>query len=167
MRKLLISLCAMGTVFATSALAGIQFPPADGPYGLRGGFNDWGLTEMTWDETAMTYSATLDLAVGNYNFKISDDGWSDPITFGNPGGSIGTFSPDADINIDIATGFGTDLNMDVLTDGLYTFTLDLSSWTNSGMNDAVLSITRVPLPAAGLLLVSALGGLGVLRRRRR
>lgn len=165
MRKIFLALSATIAVLASSAIAG-TFPPAPGPYGLRGGFNDWGLTEMTWDGTTSTYSATLAITAGNYNFKISDNDWSDPITFGNPGGSIGTFSPDTTVDIDIATGFGTDLNMDILTDGVYEFVLDLSGWTNSGANDARLSIQLVPIPAAGLLLLSAIGGLGFLRRRR-
>lgn len=163
MKKFLIA-ASMYLAVLGVALAGTTNPPFAGDYGLRGSFNDWALTTMTWDDAAQTYSASLDLEAGNYNFKISDNDWSDAITFGN-GNGLGTFTPDATVNIDIATGFGTDLTVDILTAGTYSFTLDLSGWSNTGAFDAVLTVAQIPVPAAGLLLLSALAGLRFTRRK--
>ncbi|MEL7449000.1 MAG: hypothetical protein AAFN78_07305 [Pseudomonadota bacterium] len=164
MKKLLIA-ATMYLAVLGIAIAGTSNPPFAGEYGIRGGFNDWSLTEMDWDAATETYSVALALDAGNYNFKMSDNDWTVDVTFGNPGGSIGTFSPDATVDIDLADGFGTDLNIDILSAGTYLFELDLSGWSNTGALDAVLRVSQVPVPAAGLLLLSAIAGLRFVRKK--
>lgn len=164
MKKFLIA-ASMYLAVLGVALAGTANPPFAGDYGIRGGFNDWSLTAMTWDAATETYSVALDLEAGNYNFKMSDNDWSNAVTFGNADG-MPTFTPDATVNIDLAEGPDTDLNIDILSAGTYLFALDLSGWTNTGAIDAVLSVSQVPVPAAGFLLLSAIAGLRFVRRKR-
>ena len=163
MKKLLIA-ASMYLLVLGVAFAGTLAPPFAGDYGVRGGFNGWALTSMDWNAATQTFSVAIAIDAGNYNFKISDNDWTNEVTFGNADG-MPTFSPDATVNVDLAEGFNSDLNMDILTSGTYLFELDLSGWTNTGGLDAVLSVSQIPVPAAGFLLLSAIAGLRFVRRK--
>lgn len=51
---------------------------------VRGSMNDWGATDqMTFDGVA-SYTLDLDLAAGDYAFKVASEDWA-TVNFGNPG----------------------------------------------------------------------------------
>lgn len=54
-----------------------------------------------------------------------------------------------------------------LAAGEYTFTIDGSIARGGSTYDILIRTTAVPLPAAGLMLVGALGALGVMRRKQK
>ena len=158
-RLTLFALCVfMGATTAYASTVGI-----DGPFGttvfVRGGFNDWSTSDaMTWDESQMAYEAVLTIEAGSWEFKIADDGWSNP-DFGPTGDPIVTLGAATDIG----TAIGQNFSLTLASAGQYLFRLsDLSGDLSSG----TLTVTAVPIPAAFVLFGSALAGLGVLRRRR-
>ena len=135
------------------------------PIYVRGGFNGWGLADpMTYDSGTSTYNAVVSLDSGTWEFKVASEDWS-TVDLGNVD-EIGAFSPPSTVNVG-RTAFGN-LVLEIAAAGLYTFSLDVSSLTRGPDpfgGPFPLTVRAVPIPAAGVLLLSALGGLGFLRRR--
>lgn len=109
---------------------------------------------------SMTYDAGGNLPQGNnvgfsaeFNFDRNTPGNDNAIQQGETAGFVfgGNF---ADI---IAS----------LTSGDLSFGIHLQGLPNDKSDSFVTSTTPVPVPAAGLMLIGALGGLGVLARRKR
>lgn len=148
----------MGATTALASTVGV-----DGPFGntifVRGGFNGWGAVDaMTWDESAQAYEAVLTIDAGAWEFKIADEGWSNP-DFGPTGDPMVTLGSPTDIG----TAIGANFQLMIATSGQYLFRLsDLTDDLSAG----TLTVTAVPVPAAFLLFGSALAGLGVVRRRK-
>lgn len=158
-RLTLFVVCVLlGATTAIASTVGV-----DGPFGttvfVRGGFNGWGATDaMTWDESQMAYEAVLTIDAGTWEFKIADEGWSNP-DFGPTGDPVVTLGSATDIG----TAIGANFSLTLDSAGQYLFRLsDLSADLTSG----TLTVTAVPIPAAFVLFGSALAGLGVIRRRR-
>ncbi len=171
MKKLILAAllyaAAMGVASAATAVpasdSGAQrgIDPFGVPVYVRGGFNDWGLANpMTYDSGSSTYNAVISLDVGIWEFKVASEDWS-AVDLGNID-QVGTFSPPATVNVG-RTAFGN-LSIEILTSGLYSFSLDVSALRGTD-GPYPLTVQAIPVPAAGLLLLSALGGLGFLRRR--
>lgn len=160
MRKLCIAL--LGLLAASGAFANTETgaaPWADTLY-VRGGFNDWGISDpMTYDSADGTYTAIVAIDAGDWEFKIANESWDNP-DFGPTGEAAVTLGAP----IDIGTAIGANFGLTIIEGGDYRFTMsDIASTLDS----AQLVVTRVvPIPAAGLLLLSAIAGLGALRRRR-
>ncbi len=159
--KRLFIVAAFAVLGATSAWASVIGGDI-GPFGntifVRGGFNGWGAIDaMTWDGGNQTYSAVLSIDAGTWEFKIADEGWSNP-----------DFGPTGDPNVTlgvptaIGTAIGQNFSMALASPGDYLFVLsDLSAALDAG----TLTVTRIPIPAALLLFASGLAGFGFLRKR--
>ena len=118
----------------------------------------FGPDAMTWDDTTQSYEAVLSIDAGTWEFKIADEGWSNP-DFGPTGDPVVTLGSPTDIG----TAIGANFQLALAEGGLFSFRLsDLATDLSSG----TLTVTRVPVPAAFLLFGSALAGLGVVRRRK-
>ena len=134
-----------------------------GPFGndifVRGGFNGWGAIDaMTWDPVDEQFDAIITISAGTWEFKIADEGWSNPdfAPLGDPNVTLG-------VPYDIGTAIGQNGILTLADSGDYLFVLsDLASDLQSG----VLTVTAIPLPAALVLFASGLAGLSILRRRR-
>lgn len=162
MRKLftmVLGLIVLSAAMTTTAAASGAAPWADTLY-VRGGFNGWGIVDpMTYNTGDATYTAVVAIDVGDWEFKIANESWDNP-DFGPTGEAVVTLGAP----IDIGTAIGANFQLSILDPGNYLFTM---SDIASTLDAATLTVSRVvPVPAAGLLLVSALGGLGLLRRRR-
>lgn len=134
------------------------------PYGVdifvRGGFNDWGITDpMIFDGS--TYSTTIDIAAGDWEFKIASEDWA-AVDLGAAGGN-----PNVELDVPRLIGTGTfdNLFLSVMTAGLYTFTLD----TATGLDSPTLlvsAVTTISEPATLALIGLPLLWLVVARRRK-
>lgn len=157
MKKYLIGLVAL--LACSSAFAGTT-PWVDTVF-VRGGFNDWGTTDaMTWDGSA--YTAVVSIDAGSWEFKIANADWNNP-DFGPTADPVVTLG----VASDIGTAIGANFMLSIVDPGNYLFTLFDLGPTRGGPVSGQLMVERVvPIPAAGLLLLSAVGGLGFLRRRR-
>lgn len=110
---------------------------------------------------------------------LDDDSSNDPFNFANDNGLYDFGDPplsgSAALNIDISS---------LVSDGLLSIQFQTTSWTDfssagsgvfSGNNFFAAfqgslttdSVSPVPLPAAGFLLIAGLGGLGALRRKKK
>jgi hypothetical protein len=145
----------------TTAVAVPVAPPFPDVIFVRGGFNGWGTTDaMTWDGVDR-YEAVLTLDAGTWEFKIADDGWSNPDfgATGDPNVVLGTPS-------DIGTIYFNNFLLALTNPGEYLFTLfDLASDLQSG-KVLVTRIASVPQPGAVMLMLIGLAGISVLRHRR-
>ncbi|MDH3588071.1 MAG: VPLPA-CTERM sorting domain-containing protein [Gammaproteobacteria bacterium] len=163
MKKLLVAL--LGVLAVSGAFASTTGGPEGDPAPwantlfVRGVFNGWDTSNpMSWDGS--TYTAKVFIDVGDWEFKIANKTWDGP-DFGNIG--------DPNVVLGTPLGIGTasfgNLLLSITEANEYLFTLsDIASDLSAG----TLTVTKngvVPIPAAGLLLLSALGGLGFLRRR--
>lgn len=159
MKKYLIALAA--TLVCSSSFAG-TLPWADTVF-VRGGFNDWGTTDpMSYDGGSESYTAIVNIAAGDWEFKIANADWNNP-DFGPTGDPVVTLG----VATDIGTAIGANFMLSIVDPGNYLFTLfNLDGPVGGAPDSGQLIVERVvPIPAAGLLLLSALGGLGFLRRR--
>ncbi len=67
---------------------------------------------------------------------------------------------------DIGVAIGVNFALSILDPGDYLFTLfDLGPARGGPLSGQLIVERVVPIPAAGLLLLSAIGGLGFFRRR--
>lgn len=147
-----------GATTAWAGTVGLDPGPFGNPVFVRGGFNGWGaVDQMTWDATDEEYVAVVSIDAGTWEFKIADDGWSNP-DFGPTGDPVVTLG----VATDIGTAIGANFSLTIDTAGDYIFTLsNLATDLQSGL----LTVRPVPLPAALVLLMSGLAGLGFLRKR--
>lgn len=158
-RFLVLAICAIaGATTAWAGTVGLDPGPFGNPVYVRGGFNGWGaIDQMTWDETNQWYEAVVTIDAGTWEFKIADEGWSNPDfgPTGDPNVTLGTPT-------DIGTAIGANFVLTLATAGDYIFRLsDLSA----GLDSGTLLVTAVPIPAALVLFASGLAGLGFLRKR--
>jgi hypothetical protein len=133
-------------ILAASYFYGITFTGTDGA----------GSFEFEFTNTSAT-SATVGVTIGTVlQFTASFSGgviveWLNGQSVAIPGGT-----PAAIFNLSTVLGAG-------LSD---TLRVTYGDPTGGGIADIDLSIAAVPLPAGGLLLLGALGGLVALRRRK-
>ncbi len=129
---------------------------------VRGGFNDWGIfNPMTYDAGSGVYSAVIDIAAGDWEFKIASEDWS-TVDLGAGGGDPTVVLDSARL---IGTGAFGNLALSITTAGLYTFTLD----TSTGLDSPTLLVsafTAIPEPTTLALIGLPLVWLAVTRRRK-
>ncbi|MGX0978395.1 hypothetical protein ACSSVY_004135 [Roseovarius sp. MBR-51] len=143
---------------------------------------------LTWNNASspanvtpdmFTATATIDLLFSSPSVQAGQQALSFDITnTGNPDGddivlSLGAF--DFGFGLPLALGDGLTLNgfSTALLSGS-AGTLSGNDWYNPengesslGIYANITAVAPVPLPAAGWLMIAGLGGLGVLRRRRK
>ena len=147
--------------------------------------------EATVTLTGLTRGASVTLSPG---LIIEFNGLSQVSILGGPGSSIGEFGMPNDVNLRSATPFITDANnlsqslaelQTSLTDGIFTGFTSTTSETGSvqffvrptglsfmvfgpvGNATTPVGVAPIPLPAGGVLLLTGLGAVAALRRRRR
>ena len=172
MKKLLLAALLYAATWgvasaATANASAASFEGAGDPFGVpvyvRGGFNDWGLAApMAYDAGSGTYSATISLDPGSYEFKVASEDWS-TVDLGNLAGAsaISTFPT----TVAAEVGAFNNFVLEIASSGLYSFTLDVDPFTGNGGPYDLTVAQVIPIPAAGWLFITALGALGFLRRR--
>jgi pullulanase len=154
-------LCLLVAPVAWSATTtGTNADPYGVPIFVRGGFNDWGTANpMTYDEITGTYYAEIALGAGNYEFKIASEDWA---TVDLGAGDTGDPVVVLGVPRLIGTGAFGNLQLSIATAAIYGFWLDPAT----GLSSPTLLVQAIPVPAAVLLMGSALFALGFVRRRR-
>lgn len=173
----LAKVALLAAVLATPAAAAVVVPGSGnsdydffwsegvGPIERIGGTDDteWSLTLTT--PSIVSFTATDDFIVGDA-FELLLDGVLTPWT------TVGT-SEGIEVPLD---GFFQGNFLRSLSVGSYLFSLQVSAIApgvgiNAGRGRAFASFSVtpavVPVPAGGLLLITAIGGLALLRRRKR
>ncbi len=173
---------ALATVLAFSAVTGAQAATlfatnvaivTDGPRGTSFDRDDStnALGSSQGDFFELGYGATVDFTFGGL---FTGPGEIIETTFGNRSGFLETFnifvgrngvftllSSATNAAASIALNFNGSFDTLRLVD-----TSPLLTGPTGGIDIDTISVTAVPVPAGGLLLLGALGGLGLIRRRR-
>lgn len=126
---------------------------AAGGLGVKGGIFDSAALDGQIDER-MTFSFDQDVKMMSIMFSAYDD--NDPYNiYVDSGAGLTLITADAMTNPYTFTPFLVGNTLRIALDG------NSSAFRVSG-----LTVSAVPLPAGGLLLLAGLGGLGALRRRK-
>jgi hypothetical protein len=109
----------------------------------------------------LVFTGTIKLLAGNNSFNIfSDDGFVLEVDGSEVGRFEGLRAPQAGDNIIVASTGGIKSFRLVYFEGSQT-----QAALRAKLNGEIM-VAAVPLPAGGLLLIGAIGGLAVLRRRK-
>jgi pullulanase len=114
--------------------AGISALPPYGsePIYVRGSMNDWGTADDMSYNGDNHYSVEIELATGDYQFKIADENFAQVNIGGGFEVTVG--------NESILTNFADNLYISITQDAVYTFTLNASNAANPSLlvwSDAV------------------------------
>lgn len=168
------------TIDANSGQPGTYFVPfgngpTDSPY-YRGKGEDWG-----WVQNGIAAgftSATLNISAWDVDFSSGErdeiwvknngvDQFLGYLEGSNNEYSFTEFTLGADLFDDITAGLQVFMKIDTNTNGSWLVSLAKSVLATDGAGPGNPNPTPVPLPAAGFLLLGALGGLGLMRRRKK
>ena len=120
---------------------------------VRGGFNDWGngpspTAPMAWDNLSTYRAEILNIAVGTYDFKVADAGWSDPTNCGKGGSAPASVTLGTPYPLTCGAGTGN-ISLPLAATGSYLFSVD-------GSNPAALQVTVEKMPFTAALYVRGL-----------
>ncbi len=118
------------------------FVPGEATLYLKGTFNEWATNEdyvFSYADNVYTMVASLTASTDNYSFKIADDLWSEPTSFGATAGEELVTLGEGKTLI-VGEGVGQDIQISVAADANYQFTFDATD-----PEAPVLTIVEVPL----------------------
>ena len=157
-----------GTVVSSAALSdtnnGAYFQGATSPA------SNW-VWQNTPDEFAsLTYTFSFDLSGYNLNTASLDGLWGiDNIGTVELNGNLLSSLPNVVVgNFNVLTAYGSSIASE-FNQGINSLVFSVANQGGPGAFRASGTVTAspVPVPAAGFLLVGALGGLGLMRRRKK
>jgi hypothetical protein len=162
-RKLLVLAAALAGVASVCGTAHADGMAGQTSYfeGLSAGSGQslFGRPQVVWGTSLKQGALTFDVA-GTLSIRLEDLGFPDPLE------SLSLLVTDLDGISERLDGSGRlSLTLDSPAKLFFAVFAESDSKFSPGMYYVTASFTPVPLPAAGWLLLSALGGLGLLRRR--